>query len=48
MPHADQPNHVVGVDYVQVELSREEENGGKNDGFRGAEVQRAHSSLPRH
>ena len=33
MPHADQPNHVVGVDYVQVELSREEENGGKNNGL---------------
>ena len=26
MPHAEQPNHVVGVDYVQVELTRDEEN----------------------
>ena len=27
MPHADQPNQIVGVDYVQVELKRDEENG---------------------
>eukprot|EP00435_Cladocopium_sp_Y103_P065472 s345_g27.t1 len=26
MPHADQPNQIVGVDYVQVELTRDEEN----------------------
>lgn len=27
MPHADQPNQVVAVDYVQIEVKREEENG---------------------
>ncbi|CAL1138301.1 unnamed protein product [Cladocopium goreaui] len=27
MPHADQPNQVVAVDYVQIEVKREEEKG---------------------
>eukprot|EP00438_Fugacium_kawagutii_P033822 Skav235831 [mRNA] locus=scaffold1931:222076:230114:- [translate_table: standard] len=27
MPHADRPNDIVGVDYVQVELKREDEHG---------------------
>jgi len=35
MPHAEQPNHVVGVDYVQVELTRDEENADPS-GQRGA------------
>ena len=28
MPHAENPNQIVGIDYVQVELSREEGNRG--------------------
>jgi hypothetical protein len=27
MPHADKPNDIVGVDYVQVELKKEDEHG---------------------
>ena len=27
MPHAEQPNQIVGVDYVQVELKKEDHNG---------------------
>lgn len=27
MPHAEQPNQIVGVDYVQVELKKEDQNG---------------------
>eukprot|EP00438_Fugacium_kawagutii_P012099 Skav209448 [mRNA] locus=scaffold2199:144696:152896:- [translate_table: standard] len=27
MPHTDQPNQIVGVDFVQVELTREDSNG---------------------
>ena len=27
MPHAEKPNEIVGVDYVQVELKREDSNG---------------------
>ena len=32
MPHAAQPNQIVGVDYVQVELKKEDQNGkvGRN------------------
>ena len=27
MPHNDRPNQVVGIDYVQVELIKEDEHG---------------------
>ena len=31
MPHADHPNQVVGVDYVQVELKRDEASGKRSE-----------------
>ena len=34
MPHAEQPNQVVGVDFVQVELTRDSEKHGSKTGAR--------------